>query len=309
MATYRYRVVNLARSRERRETMEARLRAAGLADRSDFFAAVDGESLRGDAAVLRRLRRARYVHRRSLSYGEVGCMESHRGVWRELLGSSDDFYVVLEDDVELLDGLDDVVAALTGGDFGVAPDFVRLQATQYVETRCVSVCDLPAGRRLTLDYGPSPDGGVFGVGLLNTTRVLKDWLLGVAGYLVSRAGAERLLEHTADYLRPPDVEVMRFWEHGLPPLVVYPAVVETRNEVPSVLGRLRSENYGVPPFRWWDVRYQLFRAPRMVSRRYDVFCYCRFVGGLRERYGEADHVHPATFRYGGDGLSYFIPRD
>ncbi|MDA8032239.1 MAG: glycosyltransferase family 25 protein, partial [Alphaproteobacteria bacterium] len=282
---------------------------ARIAGATDFFPAVDGESLRGDAEVLRRVRRARYSHRRSLSYGEVGCMESHRGVWRELLrDEARDFYVVLEDDVILAPDLDEVIVSLTSGAFGVSADFVRLQVTQYVETNCVEI--MPGGGgKLTLDYGPKPHGGAFGIGLLNTTGVLKNWLLGTAGYLISRAGAACLLSYAEGYTRPADVQLMRFWEHGLPPFVIYPAVVETRNAAGSELGRLVRENYAAPPFASWDPRHQVARNARTILRRRDVFRYRRFVSGLRERYGAPDHVHPPTFRYDERGLARFIPRD
>ena len=152
------------------------------------------------------------------------------------------------------------------------------------------------GRKLTLDYGPKPDGGAFGIGLLNTSGILREWLLGTGGYLISRAGAERLLAYAENYTRPADIQLMRFWEHGLPPFVIYPAVVEASDGVPSELGRGSPENYAAPPFASWDPRHQANRFARTFIKRRDVWRYRRFVDGLREQYGEPDHVHPPTFR-------------
>ena len=44
---YRYKIINLARSPERREMMTAQLRKLNIADKADFFPAVDGRELRG----------------------------------------------------------------------------------------------------------------------------------------------------------------------------------------------------------------------------------------------------------------------
>ncbi|MGR4001157.1 MAG: glycosyltransferase family 25 protein [Alphaproteobacteria bacterium] len=308
--SYSYIVINLARSVGRRDYMEGELGRAGLLGVAEFFAAVDGESLRGDGEVMRLSRRARYVHRRGLSYGEVGCVLSHCGVWRRLLADSEhEHYVVLEDDSALGSGLDEVVGSLVGGDFGISCDFVRLQVTQYVGTHCVVLDDLPRGYKLMIDYGPDPEGGVFGVGLTNTTGVLKDWLLGLAGYVISKEGARRLLAHTESYTRPPDVQLSRFWEYGLPPLVVHPAIVETANEMPSTLGRIARENYAAPPFSSYDLRHQASRVARTFLRRRDVWRYRRFVSELQEKYGKPDYIAPPTFRYDSEGFARFIARD
>ena len=305
---YRYKVINLARAAERREIMTAQIENLGIADKADFFPAVDGATLRGDADVTKRVKRSRYVSRGSLSHGEVGCMESHRGAWRDFLGDASlDYCVILEDDAVLSPEMDAVIVSLLSGAFGAAADFVRLQVTQFVETRCVALGDLGAGRRLTLDYGPKPGGGAFGVGLTNTTGVLRGWLGGTVGYVVSRAGAERLLAFTENFARPADTQLTRFWEYGLPPLVVYPAVVEATDAIPSEAALRWS--YAAPPFAWWDPRYQLSRVVRAYSRRLDVWRYRRFVSRLQERHGAPDHTHPPTFRYDERGLARSIPRD
>ena len=294
---YRYKIINLARSPERREMMTAQLQKLNIADKADFFPAVDGRELRGQPWVARETRRARYVHRRrGLNYYEIGCALTHRGLWRDLLADgARDFYVILEDDAILSPDTDAVVSALASGDLSAPADFVRLQVTQYARTRYVSLDDLGGGRRLTLDYGPRPDGGVLGVGLTSTTDILKNWLGGTVGYMVSRAGAERLLRHYGELSRPPDVQLTRFWEYDMPPLVVRPHVVDTFRDLASTIFTEDPDHHPVRPFAWWDPRYQVNRVLRAVLRRRDVWNYRRCVLRLRERYGAPDGVSAPTF--------------
>ena len=70
---YRYKVINLARSQERRAHMTRELARALIADQADFFCAIEGQDCgaRRDCGAARR---ARYVHRRALSYGEIACL-------------------------------------------------------------------------------------------------------------------------------------------------------------------------------------------------------------------------------------------
>ena len=70
-------------------------------------------------------RLARIYYRRPLLPTELACTLSHLGLWRKLLASDEDAYVIFEDDVELDPHLDQLVReALATG----LPRLVRLSA-------------------------------------------------------------------------------------------------------------------------------------------------------------------------------------
>jgi glycosyl transferase family 25 len=53
-------------------------------------------------------------------------------------------------------------------------------------------------------------------------------VFGTQGYLLTRAGAERLLKTIHSVVRPIDDELDRFWSHGVPIISVYPfPLIET----------------------------------------------------------------------------------
>lgn len=157
-------VLNLARSPERRAFMAEGLARAGVT--GEFVAAVDGRA--------RRLPR----HPR-LSTAETALILSHRKAWRRLLASDADYAVVLEDDAHLGAGFADLLSA----DWGrLRFDLVKLETSFdriWLTRRGVAF----SGRSL---------------------RRLGAEHLCAAGYLVSRAGARKLIEATRALSEPVD---------------------------------------------------------------------------------------------------------
>ena len=157
-------VLNLARSPERRAFMTEGLARAGIAP--EFVAAVDGRA--------RRLPR----HPR-LSAAETALILSHRKAWRRLLASAAEYAVVLEDDTHLGEGF----ATVLGADWGrLSFDLVKLETSfdrVWLARRDVAL----SGR---------------------TLRRLGAEHLCAAGYLVSRAGALKLLTETRALAEPVD---------------------------------------------------------------------------------------------------------
>ncbi len=157
-------VLNLARSPQRRALMTRELARAGVA--AEFVAAVDGRA--------RRLPR----HPR-LSVAETALILSHRKAWRRLLDSGGEYAVVLEDDTHLGAGF----AAVLDADWRRFPfDVVKLET---------SFDRVWLARRVT----------AFGERKL---RRLGAEHLCAAGYLISRAGALKLLEATRGLAEPVD---------------------------------------------------------------------------------------------------------
>lgn len=78
--------INLDRSTERREWMEAQARSLGIS--IERFAAVDGTTLERNPFP-------------DISLGAVGCFLSHRAVWSTVAEGKERFVLVLEDDAHL----------------------------------------------------------------------------------------------------------------------------------------------------------------------------------------------------------------
>ncbi|MBS0355641.1 MAG: glycosyltransferase family 25 protein [Proteobacteria bacterium] len=194
-------VLNLERAVERRALMQQRLAELGL--EAEFLPAIDGARVdRGSLPAGAEQR---------LSNGELGCYLSHRRSWEIVVERGLALAVVLEDDVVLSPELPRVIAGIAGLDLPY--DLVRLSSLGPV--RGIPVAGLEDGRRLILpNKNPS----------------------GAQGYLVSQAGARRLLARLAVPQRPVDDEFDLYWKHDLCIPVVFPCVVEEDGGLASTIG-------------------------------------------------------------------------
>jgi GR25 family glycosyltransferase involved in LPS biosynthesis len=192
--------INLRRRPDRWRRMRDRFRRRGM--NVERFLATDGAGIDLDTLspslvvqeydTTRNARWDRSVapgHRARLSVGEVGCILSHLAVWDDFVERDVPWAVVVEDDVDFQPGFAERVVAL--------------------------VSQLPAWDLCYLGYintgpPPAPVGPGFGRPV---------YLFGTWAYLVSRAGAERLLE-----LLPVDEPIDNFLAAHFPDLDVYCAV-------------------------------------------------------------------------------------
>jgi GR25 family glycosyltransferase involved in LPS biosynthesis len=108
-------VINLDRRPDRWEYMSGHLSARGL-QRFTRVSAVDGRALpASDLDVLspraRELirRRRRWHHEEMHELGSVGAALSHLGLWRRLADTADERWLILEDDIRIEDGMEDVL--------------------------------------------------------------------------------------------------------------------------------------------------------------------------------------------------------
>lgn len=108
-------IINLDRRPDRWEYVSAHLRARGL-QRFTRVSAVDGRTL--SAAELDLLsprarelirRRRRWHHEEMHEFGSVGAALSHLGLWRRLADTADERWLILEDDIHIHDGIEDVM--------------------------------------------------------------------------------------------------------------------------------------------------------------------------------------------------------
>ena len=137
-----------------------------------------------------------------LGNGEKGCYASHVLAWQQLLASDAPALVVLEDDVRLLPNFPSVLQAIAD----LPPqswDMVKLYGREHEKIA---------------QQMPLADTGV----QLITYRRVPSF---AAAYVISRAGAQKLLASRVPFGRPVDVD-MRFWfENGVRTFGVFPSVV------------------------------------------------------------------------------------
>ena len=162
--------INLDRSPDRRAHMERGLRQQGLWEQSRRIAAVDARS----GALRNGFTRTLWSRCWSLDDTVVACFESHRKAWRRLLDDRAEVALVLEDDVvfspRFARSLRDLLPRV--GEF----DMIKLD-----------------GNPFRMRLGPARSHGVLAL------REIVGTTFSSAGYLVSRAAAERLLQETERY--------------------------------------------------------------------------------------------------------------
>jgi len=204
----------------------------------EFFGAIKPAADLSDVsgyAVDERLRR----YGRHMSRGEVGCYLSHREIWKQLAGSDLEAVCVMEDDIELLPGFEAAVDELF--EHRDHWDIVRLMRLN--KHASIPYALLPSGLKIMwTDRGP----------------------VGTQCYLVTRAAAENLLEHSKRIVHAIDTTLDRHWEHKQRLLVTSPEMVTTL-PVPSTLGPGVGE--ATFPMR---VREKLFRRlDKFAAARYN----------------------------------------
>jgi glycosyl transferase family 25 len=192
-------LINLPRSVERRENMEQRLAALGLA--YELFPAIDGRAEQPllfqqvDVPAFQR-----HVGRDVLP-GEIGCYFSHITVWQQFVDSGEDVLLVLEDDVVFHD---DFVDALRTALRGRAHwDMLKLAKIRAKQPVCQGL------------LGPYRLNAYLGAAT------------GFGAYLVQRETAQRLLPALLPITAPIDRELELVHRHdirhfGLEPFPSHP---------------------------------------------------------------------------------------
>jgi glycosyl transferase, family 25 len=189
-------VINLGAEATRWFTVNRALEQAGLNPlRHEAVCGAD-LSERACASLYSEALNQRQYHR-PLSSGEIGCYASHATVWRQLMQSGASSLAVFEDDVTVVGPLAEVLAAIER--LPQQWDLVKLIGRQVERPAARAPlrpgCDLIAYRRV-----PSLTGG----------------------YVITRRGAAKLLEHHPPFGRPVDVDIRHWWECGLVVLGAYP---------------------------------------------------------------------------------------
>lgn len=193
--------INLDKDLERRQRMEAQVASFDLKARR--LSAVwwthwdDKEQARHHSPALNLQQ-----YFKPLGNGEKGCYGSHLEACSQLLGSTALAAVVLEDDVRLLPAFPAVLQAIAA-----------LPAEGWDMIKLFGRTNEKIRQRAPL--------GQTGLELIVYQRVPSF----AAGYVISRAGAEKILASRVPFGRPVDVD-FRFWfENDLRIFGVFPSVV------------------------------------------------------------------------------------
>lgn len=194
-------VINLERAADRRVAILRHLHELGL--EAEILPAVEGVKV--DRATLGPGAEP------GLSNGEVGCYLSHLRFWQIVVERKLPNAIVLEDDVICSPALARVADEIAALDLPF--DAVRLSALQPI--RGIPLLSLSSGEKLILpNKHPS----------------------GTQGYLVSLAGARRLLAALAVPKGPIDDTLDRYWKYGLCVPVLSPSVVVEDARLQSSIG-------------------------------------------------------------------------
>lgn len=227
-------VINLERAAERRAYILDHLGKLGLA--AEILPAVEG-------ARVPREELPEGTHP-GLSPGEIGCYLSHVRFWQIVVDRGLEHAIVLEDDVRCQPGLIKVVNEAIAA--GLPFDALRLSALRPI--RGQHLVTLPGGVEIIL---PSKNPS------------------GTQGYLVTQAGARRLLERLSVPRRPIDDALDLYWKFGLSIPLISPSMVEEDPGIASTIAGRQGSGGSGGLFR------HLARVARAERRKWVVFFMAR----------------------------------
>ena len=180
--------ISLARAQERRANIKRRLDALGA--NYEIVDAVDGAVLTSadyENRFCPEEWRIKYGYK--MVRNEIGCFLSHYNLWQRVAEGDDECALIVEDDAIWDDDFADVVCALARCEWRW--EVVNLRAARGKINR--ALCELPGGRKLVR---------------------CRRQVFSTAAYLISRAGAEKLLEYCEEIRAPVDVMYSEYWENG-----------------------------------------------------------------------------------------------
>lgn len=232
--------INLDRDAQRRELLQQQFKALSLQghrlDAVWWTNLSEEEQARWYSPVLN----AKQYYK-PLVNGEKGCYASHIKAWQQLLESDAPAMVVLEDDVQLLTDFGAAIRAIAQLEQGW--DIIKLIGRPKEKIK--------AERQLTPTHR-----------LIQYQRVPSS----TAGYVISRAGAQKLLSSRVPFGRPVDVDI-RFWfENDLQVFGVFPSVLglDELSEVSSIWAQ-RERTSATQRVRKLWMKVQLFTG-NVMSR-------------------------------------------
>ena len=211
-------IIHLERSFERKPQVKKLKK--NLAFRTTVIAAVDGSNSDNNfsKSYIPRLLRPHYPF--SLRSAEIACFQSHRKCWQEILDRGLEAALIIEDDVDIIDGEFTAAVELAMKEIKMG-DLIRFP---------IKPREKPKSRSVKQDnisiYEPTLVG------------------LGTQAQIVTYDAARRLLEKTKRFDRPIDVYLQLRWKHGVRILTLWPNGVREHSSSlgGSLIGRERNNN-------------------------------------------------------------------
>ena len=209
-------IIHLDRSLERKP--QVRKLKKDLPYRTKIVEAVDGSKANNDfsKSYIPRILRPRYPF--SLRSAEIACFQSHRKCWQEILDRGLEAALIIEDDVDIIDGEFTAAVKLAMKEIKMG-DLIRFPMKPREKPRNISV------KRDNISiFEPTVIG------------------LGTQAQIVTYDAARRLLEKTEHFDRPIDVYLQLRWKHGVRVLTLWPHGVRERSSSlgGSLIGKERS---------------------------------------------------------------------
>lgn len=219
----------------------------GLSGR--FISAVDGYTLDYVGRPYYNSKKRRRYFGRDLQPGEIGCLLSHRKIYKKIVDEDIETALILEDDVVFEREIREILKLLMTP--AVSWDVLRFLGSEKIYKRGCRIIAPLTGKYSYARLPTTPGGG--------------------HAYLVTRHAADILLKHTASNWVPIDVLLGRMWETGLETLVLHPAPVYTDVRAGSTIGDKRFDKTN--------------RLTGMEKRFYPLFrCWYRITETLGKRY-------------------------
>ena len=211
-------IIHLERSLERKPQVKKLQKT--LAFRTTVIDAIDGSKSDNDfsKSYIPRLLRPHYPF--SLRSAEIACFQSHRKCWQEILDRGLEAALIIEDDVDIIDGEFTAAVELAMKEIKMG-DLIRFP---------IKPREKPKSRSVKQDnisiYEPTLVG------------------LGTQAQIVTYDAARRLLEKTKRFDRPIDVYLQLRWKHGVRILTLWPNGVREHSSSlgGSLIGRERNNN-------------------------------------------------------------------
>jgi glycosyl transferase, family 25 len=174
-------IINLKRSKERRGEMIRKMNSYGL--EYEFFQAIDGQELSKE--LLDEIYSQPYSFKkafgREMTLGEIGCAMSHLNLYKKVVDEKTALALILEDDIDMDKRLEFVV---------------RNIRTKEILKKKFDLILLGYSANGT-NYKKKAEVSLFGRNKLNNQiffGIPTVWNWSTIGYLISRTGAQKLLE-------------------------------------------------------------------------------------------------------------------
>ena len=210
-------VISLKDETARRSAIAEHLKQRGFD--FEFFDATDGRQMDVLAHPGYNKTKRRAAHGRDLKPGELGCLLSHRGIYKEILKRDLDVALILEDDARLHEDTKATLEALLKK--GMNFDIIRLLGSPKVAK----------GKHRKI------------------AKLFKDfWLVrlrtapgGAHATLITCQGAQKLFKATENFAFPIDTILGRSWETGIQAYSIQPGLAVQDLSFDSAIGEERHD--------------------------------------------------------------------